>query len=349
MTSTPRTIRSLAALAAVGLALTACGDDGGSGDSGTDDTTTTAADEGATTTTEPGGDDGGSAAGDIPACDLLDPATLADLVTFEFGAGGWTEEDDPSPGTCSWTNDEQQTTLSVEALDGIDEVLDGLSAGTGTELEEVPVGAGTATGVRDTAADRLTSLYVPVGADSVLKLTQSPLKLDDAAMVAVAEAAAIAFENLPASGGSDGDGDATGVPVERLERVRFTVQSSDAGIDLDFEVTAEEVLAAGNPVTTSILCAGVEEGDTGIFTGIYAVDAHDLDRPDGLVLVQVESFDEVDGPGSYAGQLTAQDSDGRSVDVEGTLAIDDGMRTGELVGADEAGNQVVATWECTAG
>lgn len=347
MTSTPRTTRSLAALTAVALALTACGDDGGSdGDADPGATTTDAG--GGATTTEPGGD-GGDAA-DVPACDLLDPATLADLVTFEFGGGDWAEADDPAPGTCSWTNDEQQTTLSVEVLDGIDAVLGGLSAGSGTELEDVPVGAGTATGVRDTAADRLISLYVPAGADSVVKLTQSPLKLDDDAMVAVGEAAAIAFENLPVDGGDDDGDDETGAgePSGDLAAVRFTVQSSDAGIDLDFEVTVDDVLAAGNPVTTGIICAGVEEGDAGIFTGTYAVDAHDLDRPSGLVLVQVESFDVVDGPGSYEGQLTAQDSDGRSVEVEGTLAIDEGMRTGELVGADDAGNQVVATWECTA-
>jgi len=76
------------------------------------------------------------------------------------------------------------------------------------------------------------------------------------------------------------------------------------------------------------------------------VAATDLDRTDGLVLATIESLDPVDGAGTYPGRLNAQDSDGRSVEVDGDLTIDDGLRAGELVGQDDSGNAVVATFEC---
>lgn len=354
---------SIAVAAIAALSLTACGSDDDEPESSAttaapsettaavddtpvDDTDDDTADDGAT-------DDGASGSG-VDACALLDPVALGDLVTFEFGEGTWTEDPDPEPGTCSWTNDEQATTLTVEVLDGIDETMAGLEAGTGTELEEIPIGASTATGVRDVEADRLISLYLLAGADNVVKVTQSPLKIDDDAMIAVGEAAAIAFENLPTGATDDGAGSANAgggaggeaAPSGGLESVAFTVQSSDAGIDLTFEVTADEVAETGNPVTTTIVCAGDEAGDTGIFEGVYAVAASDLDRTDGLVLATIESLDAVDGPGTYPGRLNAQDSDGRSVEVDGDLTIDDGLRAGELVGQDDSGNAVVATFEC---
>ena len=168
--------------------------------------------------------------------------------------------------------------------------------------------------------------------------------MDDATLVALAEAAALAYENLPAGGGdaapepSDADG--------ALEAVRFTVQSSDAGIDLELEVTAEEVRDEGNPVSVGIVCAGTEPGEGGLFEGVYAVSATDLGRDPGLVFASVESTESVDGPGTYPGAFRATDSQERSVDVEGQLTIDDGLRSGELIGEDGAGNQVAVTWEC---
>lgn len=335
----------VAAGLALALLLGACGSD--------DDTaapTSTEAPADGPDTSAPSGDTPEEAGTGGDACALLDAATLDELISFEFGAGTWTAEEG-SDGSCSWTNDDQLTTITVELRDGIDETLDELEAGSGTELEDVPVGAGTATGVRDLDADRLISLYVPAGADTIVKVTQSPLKVTDDDLVAVAEAAALAFENLPTapddgSGDAAAGGGAAGGATLALDAVAFTIQSSDAGLDLAFEVTAEEVRAAANPVTTMTVCAGVDAGDTGIFDGVYVVNGTDLDRERGLVSVTIESLDAVDGPGSYRGRLSANDTAGRSVEVDGDLAIDPGLRSGELIGEDESGNQVVATFEC---
>jgi hypothetical protein len=338
----PRRSATTALLAlALAAVLAACG---GGGDDEASEPTTTEASVSTTVASEPEDAGGGGADGSIDACALLDPGVLEDAVTFEFGGGTWTEDDDPAPGTCSWSNDEQLTTIAVEVRQGIDETLEGVEAGTGTEVEEVEVGAAVATGVRDTAADRLGSLYVPAGADSVVKLTQSPLKVDDEAMVALAESAAIAFEDLPAGGGDGGGGEdaASG----DLDSVLIAVQSSDAGIDLELEVTAADAAEVGNPVQMGIVCAGSEPGEGGLFEGLYAVSAIDLDRDPGLVSASIESSEEVAGPGTYPGVFRAADSQGRSVDVEGQLTIDAGLRSGELVGEDDAGNQVAVTWEC---
>jgi hypothetical protein len=327
---------------ACSLLLAACG---GGGDDEASAPATTDAPASTTAAPEPEEVDAGGGAASVDACALLSPAVLEDTVAFEFGGGTWTQDDDAAPGTCSWTNDEQLTTIAVEVRQGIDETLQGVDAGTGTEVEEIEVGAATATGVRDTAADRLGSLYVPAGADSVVKLTQSPLKVDDEAMIALAEAAAIAFENLPV-GGSDGGAGGGDAAAGDLESVRITVQSSDAGIDLELEVTAADAAEVGNPVQMGIVCAGSQPGEGGLFGGVYAVSTIDLDRDPGLVSASIESSEEVAGPGSYPGVFRAADSQGRSVDVDGQLTIDEGLRSGELIGEDEAGNQVAVTWEC---
>lgn len=342
---TPR--RGLAHLAALALVVlvASCGsssdDDAGSAGS-PGPTTTVAVDAGTGDDGDPGGasGDAGAADGSIDACALLDAGQLAELVAFEFGEGTWAAAEDPAPGTCSWTNDEQLTTLSIEVRQGVDDTLGGLDAGTGTELEDVEVGAATATGVRDTASDRLVSLYVPVGADSVLILVQSPLKVADDDLVAVAEAAGIAFENVGAAP-SGGAGDA---PAGDLDAVRFTVQSSDAGIDLELEVTAAAAVEAGNPVVVGIVCATGD--DDGLLDGAYLVSAIDTTNEPGLVRASVEASEPVDGPGTVPGRFEATDSEGRAVEVDGQLTIDEGFRSGELVGADDAGNAVAVTWTC---
>ena len=342
----PRTIAPAALAGLLALATASCG--GGSSDASSDapvsTTSAPASTTAATTAAAPVSAD---------ACALLGPDVLAETITFDRGeAGVWTETQGDTSASCAWMNDAQVLTVSIEVHDGIDETIGALSDTSTVTLDEVPVGATTATGERDVTSERLRSLYVPAGADSVVVVGQMPLKLSDEQLAAVAETAAIAFENSDANAtgttsGSDGDGTAMTVHApEGVDSVRFTVQSADAGLDLDFEVTAEEVEAGGNPITTGITCTGATAGDNGIFEGLYAVSATKADHDPGLTHAAIESADKVTTGGTYQGTFTATDSKQRAVEVSGDLTIDDGLRSGELVGKDDAGNDVTVTWEC---
>ena len=345
---------ALALLLTAALALASCG--GGSSDGGSDGSDAGATTTPTTTAATDDADAAGEVAGGVDPCSLLDPEVLSSTVEFDRGGeASWAlDEGRGEEGSCAWTDSVHVVTISVELHDGIDDTIGALADqdDDDTDIEEVPVGATTATAKRDVATGRIRSLYVPAGADSVVVVGQMPLYLEDDQVVAIAVEAALAFENAPTS--SDGDtgddedasSDLTVNPPDGVDSVRFTVQSADAGLDLDMEVTADEVSDAGNPITTGIICTGASFGQGGIFDGLYAVSAAAADRDPGLVRASVEVNEEVDGGGDYTGRFEATDSKGRSVEVDGDVTIDDGLRSGQLDGADDAGNQVTVTWEC---
>lgn len=347
--SAPRARRPLAGIGALALVLVAAACGGGGSDGSTTSTSTSTS----TDTVAPTTAAEASSTAAIDVCALLDGDTLASAIGEDGGdPDGWMTDDGGPEGSCAWRQTTPVLTISIEVHDGIDETIGSLGQPAGGALVEVPVGASAATGERDDASGRLRSLYVPAGADSVLVVGQLPLALTDDQLVAVAEAAAIAFENGAADvdGSSSGDdetaSDVEVLPPEGVDAVRFTVQSADAGLDLELEVTADEVAEGGNPIVTGIVCTGAASGSGGLFDGLYAVSAIDADREEGLVRASVEADDEVTAGGTYEGTFEAADGDGRSVEVQGTLTIDDGLRSGELAGDDDAGNDVRVTWEC---
>lgn len=334
----------LAAVALAGLLLAACGDD----ESSSDDSTAPAVSTIPVVTAPPteAGENPDDGAGEGPpvgdACALLSPETIADVV----GGGTWNEGLDPGDGTCSWVSGEGST-ISVSVERGREAVLDAIVATDAQTVEEILVGASTAIARRDVATGALTTLSVPAGADDVVTVIVVPPALEDAWVVSLGESAAIALENAP-TGSGEGPPPTAGDMESTVEvtSVRFTVQSSDAGLDLEFEVTAEEVAVAANPIATLVLCTGIDPASTALQDEVYSVSAIDIDRSPGLVNASLVTNEDVTGPGVYAASFSATDSRGRSVDLDGSVTIADGLRSGEFLGEDGAGNQVVVTYEC---
>jgi hypothetical protein len=339
----PRTLPAAVALAT--LLLAACGDDdeptAGDPTSPPAVTTIPVVTAPPTAAGSAGGGDGETPpVGD--ACVLLTPEEIAAVV----GGGTWNEGLDPGDGTCSWVSGDGST-ISVAVERGREAVFAGIVPTDAVTVEELPVGASTAVARRDVATGALTTLSVPAGADDVVTVVVVPPALEDAWVVSIGETAAIALENAPATP-SEGPPATAGDMESTVEvtSVRFTVQSSDAGLDLEFEVTADEVAAAANPIATLVLCTGIDPASTALQDDVYSVSAIDIDRSPGLVNASLVTNEDVTGPGSYEASFSASDSAGRSVDLDGSVTIDDGLRSGEFLGEDGAGNQVVVTYEC---
>jgi hypothetical protein len=131
-----------------------------------------------------------------------------------------------------------------------------------------------------------------------------------------------------------------------LRGIAFTITSSSANLDLAFDVSLEEVEAAQNPAMVWIVCTGATSSNPGLLSGLYFVTGFDRFRESGLRHVGIESYDEVDGPGTYRGVVEINDSAGRFVSVPGELTINGDGRSGTLVGADDDGNDMTVTYRC---
>lgn len=264
-------------------------------------------------------------------CSLLTSAQLDDLAA----AGAPWSEGVASDGSCTWDAGPGGS-LTVTVTPDVEATLDDVrtSSSGGRAVEELDVFASGAVGVYD-AEGALVEAHAPAGSDEVVAVIVEGVDLDEDVTLAVLEAGALAWENR---------GSGTSTSDAGVAAVRFEVRSDGAGLDLDFEVTAEQV--ADSPGSNQILCSGVDpDVSEGLFEGVYSVLGIDITRPEGLVNASVAA-DAVEGPGTYPGQFEAGDSEGRTISVDGEVEIDDGLTSGTFRGTDDAGNDVTVTFEC---
>lgn len=267
-------------------------------------------------------------------CSLLTADQLDDLAP---DGTPWSEGV-AADGSCSWDAGPGGS-VTVTVTPDIEATLDEVRSSSSGDraVEELDVFAGGAVGVYD-GDGALVEAHAPAGSDEVVAVVVDGIDLDEGTTLALLEAAALAWENR-GSGSSDPSASDTGVAA-----VRFEVRSAGAGLDLDFEVTAEQV--ADSPGSNQILCSGVDpDVSEGLFEGVYSVLGIDITRTEGLVNASIAA-DGVDGPGSYPGQFEAGDSKGRTISVDGEVEIDDGLASGTFRGDDEAGNDVTVAFEC---
>lgn len=174
------------ALAALLLAACGGGDDGAATPDTPETTTTAGAEPGPddTTTAPPAGGPPGLDAA-VDACALLDVDLLTSTVEFEFGESVW-EEQPGRPGECAWFNESQVLTLRVSVWEpgvyDLDEQLADPASAATAEALAAPAGAVL---WRDEATGSAWQVWLPAG-DGVAHLVQDVLKLDDAALTALA-------------------------------------------------------------------------------------------------------------------------------------------------------------------
>lgn len=308
---------------------------GGCGGSGGDEAVPTAA----PSTTAAPADSGAPGGAPIPGDEVC--ALLSTTQLDERAASGapWSEGT-AADGSCTWDS-AAGGSLQVAVTPDIESTLDEVRSSSSGDraVEELDVFASGAVGVYDTEG-ALIEAHAPAGSDEVVAVIVDGVELDEDATISLLEIAALAWENR-GSGTTDAAASDTGVTA-----VRFRVTSEGAGLDLDFEVTAQQV--AESPGSNQILCSGVApDASEGLFEGIYSVLAIDITRSNGLVNASVAAG-SVEGAGTYPGQFEAADSKGRSISVDGSLDIDDGLRSGTFSGTDEAGNEVIVVFECEA-
>jgi len=290
------------------------------------------------------------------ACDLLTVEDLSAAHTFEFGDQTWTGAESPAgPASCVFDNASNLTTVTLEVHPA--SAYDALAASTPSETELVEVDAGAAgmLALADPATGTYLAVWAPAGADGAVAVRQSPLKLPNDALVALAETAAIAYENAPVGPAGEetaaGGGATTGGPGSvqapaDLAAVRIAGTVGATGNRFAIEVTGEDVVSANSPATTMIVCVGGTDGGGLLGRDAYAVSALDLRITDGVVQADVTATEAVRGPGTYAASVTVRQADGSSFDLTGTMTIDPDLLAGTFRVQDRAGNGVDGDWIC---
>lgn len=175
-----------AILLAVGLIAASCGSGGSEADREGDGLPATTTPSQGSTADRPDLDPDGS----VDACALLGTEGLADAAALADDAGTWAVAVAPPPGTCEWSNASQDLTLTLDAYAGIDGAIDHLTSGDGVTLANVEVGAAPTIALVDDRSGRYRALYVAAGQDSVLRLGQDPLAIENEQFLAIAQAAA---------------------------------------------------------------------------------------------------------------------------------------------------------------
>lgn len=324
------------------LAAVACGGDDGDDDAGPSTTvappTSTTADP---TAEEPEGEEEPA---DEPGADEVDAdlCALLEAAGVEPPGGPW--DATGGAGSCTWADaDGVEVTATVTA--GIDATLDAVRSSSSGDraVEDVDAFASGAVVVYD-ADGALVEAHAPAGADEVVAVLHDGAALGEDDLLVLLGDVALAWENRPldgASGPTDGD---AGAADDDVASVEFRIVSDRGGVDVSFTLTAEEVLDANG--LANIVCSGADEdARTGIFDGLYTVTGFDPTRTEGIIEAGVVA-DDVEGPGTYEGEFSTSDSEGRGVDSVGDLTIDEGMTTGTFVGEDDAGNDLTVTFAC---
>lgn len=114
-------------------------------------------------------------------CDLVG---VADVEVAADGLGWGVVGEGPAECVYQDPDATHTVTLTLTSLSAFD------------ELEAAQIAAG-ASGMKVIASDESSHVWAPAGADAAIVVTQRPPVLSDAAMVSLAEEAALAFENLP--------------------------------------------------------------------------------------------------------------------------------------------------------